>query len=452
MTAPAETLLHGRYRVTGELGAGSQGETLDAVDERSKRRVAIKRFTVRGASSWKDVELAEREARVLRSLSHPALPAYVDHFEEGGCLYLVMERIDGEDLARARARGARLTPTAVTRLLREIGAALDYLHQLSPPVIHRDVKPSNVLRRPDGSFCLVDFGSVRDRARPAGGSTVVGTFGYMAPEQFQGRALPASDLYGLGATILTLVTGVEPEEQPHRGLGIDVRAALGSSAEPRLVETLRAMLEPDPDRRAARAAPLIAELEATAAPPGRSPAAPDRPPEARARDGQLGDDLRAAAEAARSVREALRREARRRQRGRVPGRRGRRRAAHPLLLALGWLLLTLAPIAIWAALMVALPALLTLASLGFGERARRAARGSRALGERLNDGLRRSRRVLRELGEAAHAEEPPRVRVESAPPPGGPRRRVVGPDEVEARGDEPDELERPPARRRAPGE
>ena len=96
------TLRSGRYAIIGELGSGSQADTLDAIDLSNGRAVAIKRFQVRGAKSWKDVELAEREARVLSTLSHPNLPVYVEHFEEDGALYLVMEKIEGETLASLR--------------------------------------------------------------------------------------------------------------------------------------------------------------------------------------------------------------------------------------------------------------------------------------------------------------------------------------------------------------
>src|SRR6185295_6373321 len=131
-----------------------------------------------------------------------------------------------ETLAELRRRQGSLDREALWRLLGDAGEVLDYLHGRVPPVIHRDIKPSNVIRRPDGSFALVDFGSVRDSLKPEGGSTVVGTFGYMAPEQFQGRALPASDVYGVGATLIALVSGLEPEDLPHRGLAVDVEAAL----------------------------------------------------------------------------------------------------------------------------------------------------------------------------------------------------------------------------------
>jgi hypothetical protein len=135
--------------------------------------------------------------------------------------------------------------------LREAADCLRYLHGHAPPIVHRDIKPGNVILRPDGSYCLVDFGSVRDRLKPEGGSTVVGTFGFMAPEQFQGRAGPGSDVYAVGATALSLVTGREPEDLPHKGLSIDVEGALRGQVDRRLIAALRSMLEPDPDRRAA---------------------------------------------------------------------------------------------------------------------------------------------------------------------------------------------------------
>lgn len=249
MHGPDEVLRDGRYVVVGSLGGGSQGETLDAVDKRDGRLVAIKRFAVRGAKSWKDVELAEREAAVLSALSHANLPRYVEHFEEHGALYLVMEKVEGESLAARRKRGQALSHEQVVRFLADVAGCLRYLHGHAPPIVHRDIKPGNVILRPDGSYCVVDFGSVRDRLKPEGGSTVVGTFGFMAPEQFQGRASPRSDVYAVGATAICLLTGREPEDLPHKGLAIDVEAALRGQVERRLIVALRSMLEPDPDVR-----------------------------------------------------------------------------------------------------------------------------------------------------------------------------------------------------------
>src|SRR5260221_8102077 len=250
-------VLNGRFAIVGILGWGSEGETLAGEDRVTGRRVAVKRFFVRGASSWKEVELAEREALVQQALHHPNLAEYVAHFELDGSLYLVTERIDGQPLSALLRQGTPLGPGEVVRLLNDAASALAYLHALAPPVIHRDIKPSNIVRRPDGSFALVDFGSVPHRLQPAGGSTVAGTFGYMAPEQLQGRAGPESDVYAVAATALSALTGAEPEDLPHRGLGIDVAAALPRGSDRRLRLALKAMLEPNPERRPASVAAVL---------------------------------------------------------------------------------------------------------------------------------------------------------------------------------------------------
>ena len=150
-----QTLREGRYAVVRLLGEGGQAATFEAVDKKRGQLVALKRFRVRGAASWKEVELAERAARVLSALSHPGLPGYIVHFEEGGELFLVTERIAGESVAEARKKVA-LREGEVVRFLRDVSGILDYLHGQHPPVVHRDIKPSNVLRRPDGSFALID--------------------------------------------------------------------------------------------------------------------------------------------------------------------------------------------------------------------------------------------------------------------------------------------------------
>ena len=252
-----------KYVLRELLGEGSQGATFDAIDSESGHAVAVKRFDVRGARSWKDVELAERETRVLATISHPLLPKYIDHFEEDGALYLVMEKIDGETLESIRKRGA-FDEQEARLFLASATESLAYLHGRHPPIVHRDIKPRNVIRRADGSYVLVDFGAVSEHMKPRGGSTVVGTLGYMAPEQLQGRALPETDVYAAGATMLAGLTGQDPDQLPHRGLRVDVRAALGNRVSEGLLTTLERMLEPDPDHRSWKA-PVVA------APPAPAP-------------------------------------------------------------------------------------------------------------------------------------------------------------------------------------
>jgi serine/threonine protein kinase len=265
---------NGRYEVRGVLGEGAQGLTYDAVDVQSGRPVAIKRFDVRGAKSWKDVELAEREARVLSSIDHPMVPRYIEHFEDEGSLYLVMEKVEGETLESLRQRGP-LPEDEVRRFLACADRALTYLHGRSSPVVHRDIKPRNVVRRADGSYVLVDFGAVSELLARRAGSTVIGTIGYMAPEQLQGRAMPSTDVYAVGATALAALTGVEPDQLPHRGLRVDVRGALEGKASPDLIASLEQMLEPDPDKRPSSLAAILDGVHAgrsarrSSAPPSR---------------------------------------------------------------------------------------------------------------------------------------------------------------------------------------
>lgn len=250
MSGEPETLGNGRYTVRGVLGEGAQGKTYHAVDGEG-RPVAIKRFDVRGAKGWKDVELAEREARVLSTIDHPLVPRYIEHFEDEGGLFLVMEKVEGETLEAIRKREGALDEDEVRRFLADADRALTYLHGRASPIVHRDIKPRNVVRRPNGSYVLVDFGAVAELIqKKGGGSTVVGTMGFMAPEQFQGRALPATDIYAVGATALAMLAGADPDTLPHQGLRVDVRAAVGNRVSPTMLGSLEQMLEPDPDRRA----------------------------------------------------------------------------------------------------------------------------------------------------------------------------------------------------------
>jgi hypothetical protein len=323
-------------------------------------------------------------------------------------------------LASLRKRRALLSNDDLARFLSDAELALGYLHSRVPPIIHRDIKPGNVIRRADGSFAFVDFGSVRDQLKPEGGSTVVGTFGYMAPEQFQGRALPGTDVYAVAATALALATGREPEDLPHRGLSIDVPAALGSGAEPWLVRALSAMLEPDPDKRPPRvtarrpAANASAHDETYRVRRERERAERAQQRAASGSEWQRPDfaDLRGIREQGRAQREQMKAEGRRLRREleqqiRDETRRVRRQAreyrrsrpehwhgrppgfgpAAPLLITLIVLALSLARVATFALFRVFLPALLGVLSLFFGRGLRRAAWRCREIGVQGDRGL-----------------------------------------------------------------
>jgi hypothetical protein len=401
----ATELRGGRYVLVKQLGEGSQGETFEAVDKRQGRLVALKRFRVGKAKAWKDVELAEREATTLASLQHDLLPRYIEHFEEDGALVLVMERIEGESLAELRKKGFRASVSDVQRLLADASRALSYLHGRAPPVIHRDLKPGNVIRRPDGSYAFVDFGAVRDRLKLAGGSTIVGTFGYMAPEQFQGRASAASDVYGIGATAMTLLTGCEPEDLPHKGLGIDVAKAVPAAAPPSLVRTLEAMLDPDPDTRASSVAEAIArgggggDRAGGAASPRSS-----SPPPRRSRHDERAE-RRAEHQAERGARKAARR-ARRQGRDRFGAR-----SPFPVRVA-AWLGLLVARVVVWLVVGITVPVLLSILSIFFGSALQRAAGKCRDAASRAGAAMDRATRKAagEDVDEPETAEER-RVRI-----------------------------------------
>ena len=211
-----DPLLGGRWALESLLGQGASGTTwaasatLDAGGAPAEReRVAIKEISLRGRAAGKARELIEREVRILRELDHPGVPSYRGHLTagegRGRALYLLQELIPGQTLS-AEMETRRYSEPEVLGVVEELLEILRYLHGRSPPVVHRDVKPANVMRRPDGSLCLIDFGAVRDALKgDLGGSTVAGTFGYMAPEQFAGDASPASDLYGVGALAVALL-------------------------------------------------------------------------------------------------------------------------------------------------------------------------------------------------------------------------------------------------------
>jgi serine/threonine protein kinase len=271
-------LIGGRYKLGPRLGRGSQGEIHIARDEKAKgaedREVIVKRLMPRG--TWKSFELFEREAKVLSQLRHTGVPRHLATIEEPpGTFNLVMQRAPGDNL-RDLTQRRRLSQLELRDILIRCLEVLDYLHTRAPPVVHRDIKPSNIMRGPDGKISLVDFGGVLDASRDRGGSTIVGTYGYMAPEQLHGQVTPATDLYALGATLVALAGGVEPEDVPRKGLRMDLERHL-PALDPGFRAALIAMTDPDPDKRPQRARDVVALLAKSKPPrPEPAPRSPDR--------------------------------------------------------------------------------------------------------------------------------------------------------------------------------
>ena len=257
-------IINDRYSILHILGQGGIGITYAAKDLETGEKVALKAVSLRRNDDFKVLELFEREARVLAQLKHPAIPSYIDYFEVGKrrdrFFYLAQQLADGQSLAGLIENGWRPSITEVRWIANQILDILVYLQQLTPPVIHRDIKPHNIIRRNDGQIFLVDFGAVQDvyHQTITGGSTVVGTYGYMAPEQFRGKAVLATDLYGLGATLIYLLTGKTPADLPQRKLKIDFRSHLRINKQ--FAGWLDRMIEPVAEDRFSTAKEALAVL------------------------------------------------------------------------------------------------------------------------------------------------------------------------------------------------
>jgi len=254
-----------RYRIVAPLGQGAFGTTYEAEDLTNYQRVAIKALSLSQLTDWKSLDLFEREARVLATLSHPAIPKYLDYFHEDTAedhqFYLVQELVVGESLADLVKKGWHGNEAEIKQIAVQVLEILDYLHHLSPSVIHRDIKPQNIIRRPDGGVFLVDFGAVQDDYRQTliRGGTFVGTLGYMPPEQFRGQVFFASDLYALGATLVFLLTHRSPADLPQCRMKIDFRSRVQIS--PEFADWLEKILEPVAEDRFKSAAQALKGLQ-----------------------------------------------------------------------------------------------------------------------------------------------------------------------------------------------
>jgi serine/threonine-protein kinase len=204
----------GSYQILRTLGRGGMGTTYLVWNQTKDERGAplllvLKEMNADMAQIAKARELFEREARVLKSLNHPGIPKYYDFFVENSQKYLVMELIHGQNLEQmVYAKGPFPAKEAI-KLMIQVCEVLDYLHSLTPPLIHRDVKPANLMMRfLDGRLMLLDFGAVKEVGTSL--DTRIGVEGYTAPEQYRGKPCPQSDLYAIGATLIFLISGKAP--------------------------------------------------------------------------------------------------------------------------------------------------------------------------------------------------------------------------------------------------
>lgn len=217
---PMDTVVHGRYRVTGVLGVGGMSVVYRALDLHFKsveRVCAIKEMFYPGSNEEdrsRRLQGFEREAGLLAVLSHPAIPKIYDYFADGGRAYLVQEFVPGRNLeVLSQEKGAGYSEQEVRAWGMQVCDVLMYLHGQQPhPIIFRDLKPSNIMLGEHGTLMVIDFGIARAFQRTQRG-TMIGTEGYAPPEQYRGIADPRVDVYALGATLHHLATGDDPRYQ-----------------------------------------------------------------------------------------------------------------------------------------------------------------------------------------------------------------------------------------------
>ena len=261
-----------RYRILECLGENAGRQTFLAVDLATEERVVLKRLLLSKDFQWQDLKLFQREIEVLKQLSHPSIPRYLDAFEietsRNKGFVLVQTYIPARSLSQQLVMGRRFSEVQLRYLAEQLLDILIYLQAQTPAVIHRDIKPSNILlseslssqssldqsllnqsRRNGGeNVYLVDFGAVQSLLpTPSGTITVVGTYGYMPPEQFGGKLSLASDLYSLGATLIHLATGSPPADLPQRELRIQFEDQVSLSQD--LVRWLQTLTQPSPSQR-----------------------------------------------------------------------------------------------------------------------------------------------------------------------------------------------------------
>ena len=257
-------VLQGRYRIERELGKGGFGAVYCAWDSNVDRPCAVKENLEMAAEGRRQFS---REATVLANLSHPNLPRVTDHFSiPGQGQYLVMDFVEGEDLGSLVSRQGKVPVEQALGWIIQVADALVYIHGQQPPVLHRDIKPANIRITPGGRAMLVDFGLVKvfdPSMKTTMGARAV-TPGYAPPEQYgQGRTDHRTDIYALGATLYTLLTGQEPPESVQRVAGGQIASvqAANPNVPVRLSGVVERAMALEPSRRYQSAAEFKAALQ-----------------------------------------------------------------------------------------------------------------------------------------------------------------------------------------------
>ena len=213
------SVVDGKYKILNKIGQGGMSVVYLAMNEKANKQWAIKEVRKDGRQNYEVVRqglIAETD--ILKRLNHPNLPSIIDVIDGDGTFLIVMDYIEGKPLSDALKEIGAQPQEFVVEWAKQLCDVLSYLHTRIPPIIYRDMKPANVMLKPDGNVTLIDFGTAREfKSDRVEDTTCLGTQGYAAPEQFGGRGQTdaRTDIYCLGATMYHLVTGHNPAKPPY---------------------------------------------------------------------------------------------------------------------------------------------------------------------------------------------------------------------------------------------
>lgn len=213
------SVIDGKYKILNVVGKGGMSVVYLAMNERANKQWAIKEVRKDGMQSFEVVKQnLVAETDLLKKLNHPHLPSIIDVIDCDDTFLIVMDYIEGNPLSKALETSGAQNQDDVIEWAKQLCDVLGYIHSRKPPIIYRDMKPSNVMLKPDGNVMLIDFGTAREfKYSSVADTTCLGTQGYAAPEQFggHGQTDARTDIYCLGATMYHLVTGHNPATPPY---------------------------------------------------------------------------------------------------------------------------------------------------------------------------------------------------------------------------------------------
>ncbi|MDO5131873.1 MAG: serine/threonine-protein kinase [Eubacteriales bacterium] len=256
------TLLDGKYKILNVIGRGGMSVVYLAINERANKTWAVKEVRKDGGGTAIVSRGLAAETEMLKKLRHPNLPSIVDVIDRDDSFIIVMDYIEGNSLQYLLDTEGPQDPEKVIEWSKQLCDVLGYLHSRRPPIIYRDMKPANVMLRPNGEVTLIDFGTAREyKDARTEDTALLGTRGYAAPEQFGGRGQTdgRTDLFNLGATMYHLVTGRSPADTNFviRPIGDFLPHMKGSGLEKIILKCCR----PEPEQRFRNCAELMYALE-----------------------------------------------------------------------------------------------------------------------------------------------------------------------------------------------